>query len=166
MRILQIGQLPKEMGGNYTTGVARVVGELSRYKFGLNEIYLYATNISNENAQKLNSNYCSYLGYVKRPFHMIVHMLFHPFQSLKAYKVYRITDKATSFLHMEFIRDNYERILKAINPDLIHYHGTALSAMHFANQKKLIPILYSPHAMIWVNKLKNDEKHGKSLISD
>ena len=40
MRVLQIGQLPTEMGGNYTTGVARVVGELSRYKFGDNDVFL------------------------------------------------------------------------------------------------------------------------------
>ena len=70
---------------------------------------------------------------------------------LVAYKTYKLTDKA-SFLHMEFIRDNYSRLIKIIKPDLIHYHGTALAAMHFANSKANIPILYSPHAMVWVNE--------------
>ena len=163
MRVLQIGQLPKEMGGNYTTGVARVVGELSRYKFGSNDIFLYATNLSNEKAQKLHSNCCSYLGYVKRPLHMIAHMLLHPYQTMKAYRIYRVTDRATSFLHMEFIRDNFERVIKKTKPDLIHYHGVALSAMHFANLRKQIPILYSPHAMVWVDKKKDDAKQDSVI---
>lgn len=153
MRVLQIGQLPTEMGGNYTTGVARVVGELSKHKFGSHETFLYATNISNEKAQTLCTYKNQYMGYVKRPFHMLFHMLFHPFSTIKAYKTYKLTDKA-SFLHMEFIRDNYSRLIKIIKPDLIHYHGTALSAMHFANSKANIPILYSPHAMVWVDEGK------------
>ena len=32
MRILIIGQLPKEIGGNYTTGAANVVYELSKQR--------------------------------------------------------------------------------------------------------------------------------------
>ena len=163
MRVLQVGQLPKEMGGNYTTGVARVVGELSRYKFGEYEVYLYATNISNENAQKLHSDYCTYLGYVKRPLHMIAHSLMHPIESVKAYKTYRITDKSTSFLHMEFIRDNFSRVIGLVKPDVIHYHGTALSAMHFANLKRRIPVLYSPHAMVWADN-ESDEEKKKQII--
>lgn len=157
MRVLQVGQLPKEMGGHYTTGVARVVGELSRYKFGVHEVYLYATNISNEKAQLLHSEYCTYLGYVKRPFCIIAHIILHPIETLYSFKTYRKTDKATSFLHMEFIRDNYARIIEEVKPDVIHYHGTALSAMFFANMNRKIPILYSPHALVWADKDSNED---------
>ncbi len=149
MRVLQVGQLPVEMGGNYTTGVARVVGELSKHKFGSHETFLYATNMSNEKAQSLCSYNNQYMGYVKRPFHMLFHMLFYPISTLKSYKTYSITDKA-SFLHMEFIRDNFVRVIKLIKPDVIHFHGAALSAMHFATIKTKIPIIYSPHGMVWL----------------
>lgn len=160
MRVLQIGQLPTEMGGNYTTGVARVVGELSKHKFGSDETFLYATNISNEKAQALCTYNNQYMGYVKRPFHMLFHMLLHPLSTWKAYKIYRITDNA-SFIHMEFIRDNFVRIIKLVKPDVIHHHGASLSAMHFANAKTHIPVVYSPHGMVWVD---NESDYQKPIV--
>ena len=45
IKILSIGQLPKEVGGNYTSGIARVVYELSRQYVKGVETYLYASNI-------------------------------------------------------------------------------------------------------------------------
>lgn len=162
MRVLQVGQLPKEMGGSYTTGVARVVGELSRYRFGAHEVFLYATNISNENAHKLHSEHCSYLGYVKRPLYMLMHALLHPSKTIKAFKVYRVLEKNTSFLQMEFIRDNFARVVKKVKPDLIHFHGSALSAMHFANNQ-MVPVLYSPHGLMWVGRDTDDADYQRML---
>ena len=52
MRVLSIGQLPKEIGGNYTTGIAKVVFELSKQSFNDVKMYLYATNISDKFANK------------------------------------------------------------------------------------------------------------------
>ena len=45
MRILIIGQLPKEIGGNYTTGAANVVYELSKQREDGVLYYTYGTNI-------------------------------------------------------------------------------------------------------------------------
>lgn len=150
MRILQVGQLPKEMGGNYTTGVARVVGELSKHKFGSHNVFLYGTNISEAKAKALCSYNNQYMGYVKRPIHIILHIILHPFATIRAYKTYKETEK-TSFFHMEFLRDNFSRVIDIVRPDIIHYHGTALSAMYAANSNRRIPIIYSPHGIMWVN---------------
>ena len=153
MRVLQVGQLPKEMGGFYTTGVARVVGELSKRNFGAHETFLYATNMPNEKAQALSKYKHQYMGYRKRPLHMLFHILMHPRIAIDAYKTYRITETA-SFLHMEFIRDNFNMVINLVKPDVIHFHGTAFSAMHFANVKMNVPIIYSPHAMVGMDENK------------
>lgn len=162
MRVLQIGQLPKEMGGNYTTGVARVVGELSKHKFGQHEVFLYGTNISEEKAHLLCNYKNQYMGYVKRPLHLICHILLHLISSIKAYKTYKVTDNA-SFLHMEFIRDNLSRVIDEVKPDVIHHHGTALSSLYYANKKKNIPIIYSPHGFMWVNEEGGDASYEQRL---
>lgn len=147
-----------EMGGSYTTGVARVVGELSRQKFGHHEVFLYSTNVSNERAKALCSYDNQYMGYVKRPFRLFLHMLMHPFSTFQACQTYRKTD-TTSFLHMEFIRDNFSRVIDLIQPDIIHHHGTALPALYYANLRNRIPVVYSPHGLIWLNNDGGDAEY-------
>ncbi len=163
MRVLQVGQLPKEMGGSYTTGVARVVGELSRYRFGSHQVFLYATNISDADAQKLHSDCCTYLGYRKRPVHILWHLMTRPLETLKAFRLWRRIEKETPAVHMEFIRDNFARVIGTVKPDLIHYHGSALSAMHFANIRHKVPILYSPHGLMWVGRETESADYGQML---
>lgn len=157
-----IGQLPKEMGGNYTTGVARVVGELSKHKFGNHEVFLYSTNISDERARALCTYKNQYMGYKKRPFHLIFHLLLHPLECLQARKTYRLIENV-SFLHMEFIRDNFARVIADTTPDVIHHHGTALSALHYANKRSGIPIIYSPHGIMWMNSECGDIQYMRRL---
>ena len=96
---------------------------------------------------------------------MLSYILLHPFKTIISYKTYRVIEKTTSFLHMEFIRDIFSRIIDIIKPDLIHYHGTALSAMHFANLAKHIPVLYSPHAMVWIDKDFNETNRQNVIES-
>lgn len=57
MRILIIGQLPKEIGGNYTTGAANVVYELSKQREDGVLYYTYGTNITDSAAIKA-SRFC------------------------------------------------------------------------------------------------------------
>lgn len=75
-----------------------------------------------------------------------------------AFKTYKETDKS-SFLHMEFIRDNFSRVISKVKPDVIHHHGTALSAMHYANLKTDIPIIYSPHGIMLINEGNTSEEY-------
>ena len=52
MKVLLIGQLPKEIGGNYTTGAANVVYELSKQREDGVLYYIYGTNITDSAAIK------------------------------------------------------------------------------------------------------------------
>ena len=63
MKILMIGQLPKELGGNYTTGVGNVIYELSKYSTDSMQIYTFATNIKNSIAIKNSCYPYQYIGY-------------------------------------------------------------------------------------------------------
>ena len=63
MKILLIGQLPKEIGGNYTTGAANVVYELSKQKECGVEYYTYGTNIKAIAASKASKYTNQYIGY-------------------------------------------------------------------------------------------------------
>ena len=46
IKVLSIAQLPKEVGGTYTSGIARVAYELSKQSVDGVKTYMYATNIS------------------------------------------------------------------------------------------------------------------------
>lgn len=48
IKVLSIAQLPKEVGGTYTSGIARVAYELSKQSVDGVETYMYATNISSK----------------------------------------------------------------------------------------------------------------------
>ena len=54
-KILIIGQLPSEVGGNYTTGVGNVVYELSKYELNDKQLFVFGSNIKSNVANKLNS---------------------------------------------------------------------------------------------------------------
>jgi len=148
MKILQIGQLPKEMGGNYTTGIARVVGELSKQKFDDDEIFLYGTNIPEKKAKKLCNYLHQYMGYRINPFGMVLDMFKNPMRTWKAWHNYKKYTNA-NVLHMEFFRYNFKKAIDIVRPDLIHFHGSGLIAMHYANLETEIPILLTLHGLMW-----------------
>ena len=151
MKVLIIGQLPKEMGGNYTTGIARVIGELSKHHFGDAEVVVYGTNISNKKASKLN-NYensgCFFVGYKIDPLGMLFQVIRHPMMSKRAFKDFRI-HKDASVLHLEFFRYNFARIIKRVKPDLVNYHGSGFIAMFHANKLYNVPIVLTLHGLMW-----------------
>lgn len=147
-KVFQIGQLPIELGGNYTTGIARVVGELSRYAFGNTEVYLYGTNISDKKASQLESSYTHYKGYRLRPLAIFFRMITHPFNTFKEWRDYR-KKGGNNPIRMEFYKDNFIRIIKEIKPDIIHYHGCGLDAMCNANKSFNIPVIYTFHGLMW-----------------
>ena len=82
MKVLLIGQLPKEIGGNYTTGAANVVYELSKQKVGGVVYYTYGTNITDTAATKASSFMNQYIGYQIRPFRMLMYALRHPMSTI------------------------------------------------------------------------------------
>lgn len=160
MKVLIVGQLPKEMGGHYTTGIARVIGELSKHHFGDADVVVYGTNISNKKAIKLNvdaNQACVFAGYKINPLGLLVHAIRHPKMTIKALIDYKVHGGA-SMLHLEFFRYNFSGIIDEVKPDLIHYHGSGFIAMYHANKKYGVPILLTLHGLMWSGIDSDDPK--------
>lgn len=156
MRILQIGQIPKEMGGNYTTGIARVIGELSFHSFGDGiDMYFYATNISDKRAQKIFNSNCKFLGYSISPIGFFWDLISHPVRTYKEIKRYKETSSANP-LHFAFYRYNFFHAIMKVKPDLIHFHGGGIVALSFANKKTNIPVLNTLHGLMWCGEDNED----------
>ena len=180
MKVLIVGQLPKEMGGHYTTGIARVIGELSKHHFGDADVVVYGTNISNKKAIKLNvdaNQACVFAGYKINPLGLLVHAIRHPKMTIKALIDYKVHGGA-SMLHLEFFRYNFSNLWQfwnidfmlvtlltsqpdksnEVKPDLIHYHGSGFIAMYHANKKYGVPILLTLHGLMWSGIDSDDPK--------
>lgn len=89
IKVLSIGQLPQEVGGSYTTGVTRVVHELSKQQIPDVEQYLYATNVKSEDAEKICTYPHQYMGYKLMLFEVLCNVLKHPLQTMKEWQHYK-----------------------------------------------------------------------------
>lgn len=160
MKVLIVGQLPKEMGGHYTTGIARVIGELCKHHFGELDIVVYGTNISSKKANMLNGDSkqaCVYTGYRINPLGLLYHAIRHPQMTRRAWADFRVYGGA-SILHLEFFRYNYSRIINKVKPDLINYHGSGFIAMYHANKPYGVPIVLTLHGLMWSGIDSEDPK--------
>lgn len=147
VKILTIGQLPKEVGGNYTTGVARVVHELSKQSVDGVQQFLYATNIADEKAKKLCNYPMQYIGYRKLYWKILSNIFFHPIRTIKQWSHYKKVCHVNP-LRMEFHRVNMEEAIKAIKPDIIHNHSSFVSSCFFAAKSYGIPIIRTYHGLV------------------
>ena len=149
MRILIIGQLPKEAGGNYTTGAAKVVHEISKQHIVNVELSVYATNTPEATARK-NSVYPNqYIGYKKDAWGVLKDVLFHPIRTLREWRHYRRIDHENP-LRYAFYKTNIRRAIKLVNPDLIHVNSIGnVSASRFALEGKYTPILLTCHGIFY-----------------
>lgn len=146
MKVLLIGQLPKEIGGSYTTGVANVVYELSQHTVEGLKYYTYGTNIKNKYAKNNSKFVNQFLGYRIRPLHIIYGLLIHPFHRIKEWNHYRKIYHVNP-LHFEIYRDNFVRCIKLVKPDVINIHGTGIAPLKYANQNFNIPIVQTFHGV-------------------
>lgn len=160
MKILQIGQLPQEMGGSYTTGIARVIGELSRYSYGDSELVIYGTNISDKCAKSIKGYPCKFVGYHFQPFRILMNILYHPIETIKEWKKYKQYEGINP-LRMEFYKSNFCRLISEEKPDLIHMHGAGMFALNNANKKYHIPILLTLHGLMWNGDIEDDNASEK-----
>lgn len=147
IKILSIGQLPKEVGGTYTSGIARVAYELSKQSVDGVETYMYATNISSKNAVKISRYTNQYIGYVIKPFSILLEILRHPKRTIKQWLFYK-NKSYENPIRFEFLRYNIKRAIEITKPDLIHMHSGGIDALYFANETK-IPVLLTLHGMMW-----------------
>lgn len=149
MKILQIGQLPKEAGGNYTTGAANVVWELSKQKVDSVIRYTYATNTKHEAAEKLYSYKNEYIGYTVNPFAIAWDFISHPCRTIREWRHYKSVDHINP-LRLAFYRANIAKAINDVQPDMIHVHSISnLSSTAFARNGKKIPILLTCHGIFF-----------------
>lgn len=170
MKVLIIGQLPKEIGGNYTTGVANVVYELSKQKICDIEFYTFGTNISNTSAKKSSMYRNQYIGYQFNIPRIMLYLLSHPLDSLKHIKHYIYVDHQ-NFLRYMFYEDNIRNAIKIINPDIIHVNSLGnVSATKYALGKRRIPILLTCHGIFFrgnkEDTVNKDRTLGNIMLAD
>lgn len=149
MRILLIGQLPKEIGGNYTTGAANVVYELSKQKSCGVEYYTYGTNIKATAANKASKYNNQYIGYRMKPMRMLITAIIHPIATFKHLMHYKIVDHQ-NILRLFFYEDNIRRAIERVQPDLIHVNSiNNVSPVRFAIGNRKIPVLLTCHGIFY-----------------
>ena len=155
MKILLIGQLPKEVGGNYTTGAANVVNELSRQKEDGVEYYTYGTNITAEAAAKASRYLNQYIGYVVKPMRMLTTAFLHPVATFRHLKHYKTVDHQ-NMLRFFFYEDNIREAIEKVQPDLIHVNSiNNVSPVRFALGSRKIPVLLTCHGIFYRGDAKD-----------
>ena len=160
MRILVIGQLPKEVGGNYTTGAANVIYELSKQKFDGCDYFTFGTNIPNVKAISASTYPFQYIGYEKSLKGIVKMFLAHPIKTLKKSYHYIMIDGENP-LRFLFYEANIREAIKKTMPDIIHVHSiTNLSATHFARGGRGTPIILTCHGIFYRGD-PNDEKNKR-----
>ncbi len=121
-KLLILGQIPKEYGGNYTTGVANVIMELSSHLSRHLSLYLYGTNL-NARVQSPIDN-IHFLGYSKRLLLRLVmlHFLTRPLGVFRECRDYR---KVYGVPPIKFFayRVMIQEYIRKIQPDYINAHG-------------------------------------------
>ena len=149
MKILLIGQLPKEIGGNYTTGAANVVYELSKQKECGVEYYTYGTNIKAIAASKASKYTNQYIGYRMKPMSMLMTTFIHPIATLTHLMHYKKVDHQ-NVLRLFFYEDNIRKAIERVQPDLIHVNSiNNVSPVRFAIGNRKIPVLLTCHGIFY-----------------
>ena len=144
MKILMIGQLPKEAGGKGTTGVGNVVYELSKCANNDVEFVVYATNMKDNKSRKEGK--CFYRGSRIRPLASLGHFVSNPLRAIKEYSYYRNKCGHGTVMRYEAFRDNIQRIIKEEKPDVIHCMSLVqMASTYFANRKYGIPTILTEH---------------------
>lgn len=148
IKVLTIGQLPREVGGSYTTGVARVVYELCKKSVSGVEQYVYATNVKNDDARNIKIGKCKCIGYRMLIGRAIFNILSHPFKTIREWKHYKNVCHQNP-LRFEIYKANFQKVIKEVHPDIIHIHGDGIAPLHFALGKKIIPVLRTYHGLVF-----------------
>lgn len=132
-KVLIVGQVPKEYGGSYTTGVANVIVNLLKSASSNDSIsyILWASNLSMQRGSNLN-NYEVY-GISKK--HLLIQFLNYlikfPFKVLNFKKYHKYGMPHFRSLLYEI---SIYHLMNKIHPDIIHVHNIAfLPSTYFAN---------------------------------
>lgn len=153
-KVLMIGQLPKEAGGNYTTGAAKVLFELSKQHTENVMLHTFATNLKNSKAKRISQYSCEYIGYRYLLLDIIIDILCHPIKTIKEWQHYMRVDHDTPFRYALY-KANIKRAIKEIQPDIIHVHSIGnVSPVRFALGSKNTPLLLTCHGIFYRGESK------------
>lgn len=163
MKVLLIGQLPKEIGGNYTTGAANVVFELSKQHATEVVYYTFGTNISSSAASKASAYPNQYIGYRFKPFRILFNSFIHPLKTLHHWLHYHKVDHQ-SILRYAFYEDCIREAIKITQPDIIHVNSIDnVSPVRFALENNRIPILLTCHGIFYRGDVSDVIKRDRAL---
>lgn len=159
MKVLLVGPISKDVGGSYTTGICKVVWELSRQISTEVVYYVSSTNISNRKAKRLCKYPYQYNGYRWLLGSMANDFLFHFRRTMKEMKYYKNVLHENP-LKWEFYKVNMIRDINLVKPDIIHVHQS-ISALHFANTKH-IPTIVTMHGVFYRGKNGQERLEGRA----
>ena len=154
IKVLLIAQLPKEVGGNFTTGAANVAYELSKQNPKNIVYFTYGTNLSHRAAVKASAYPHQYIGYKFNPLRMACRALLHPIETYKHLMHYHRVDHQNVF-RFAFYEDNIRKAIDDVKPNLIHVNSiNNVSPVRFAIGDRKIPMLLTCHGIFY----RGDEK--------
>ncbi len=165
MKVLMIGQLPKEVGGSYTTGVCNVVYELSKCSAKDTKLFIYATNLYSKIDKSASGTI--YYETKMRYLNVIWNIVRRPLSSFKQWLYYKNVTHMSP-IRCEFYKDNFERVIRDVQPDIIHCMNIIqMAPLYYANQKYKKPILLTIHGVFFDNdKSVEDLSKGNVLLAD
>lgn len=163
MKILHIGQLPTNAGGNYSTGMGKVVYELSNCNYNLDDIFIYATNANEKLLKSPTSSKCKYLGY---RYNLISFFVFYFKNFIKLSRLVKKIHRFSSYNIFRglFYTYNFNRVIRIISPDVIHIHSIDY-ALPLSTLREIykIPVLLTCHGVFNIEELKRQNLYIESL---
>lgn len=161
-KILIIGQLPKEHGGSYTTGVANVIVNLLPFiPYDQFEKQLWASNIK----KYRNKDIYNTTVYGVNKYRLVLLFLSYFFKYPKRI----ITFKKYSKFGVKPLRNIiYEiciaKLINKIKPDVIHVHNIGfLPAVYFSNNKINANILLTYHGFFYNDNYSIEQALKKGI---
>lgn len=145
IRILAVGQLPVEAGGNYTTGMGKVMLELSGQSYPGAD---YATLALNAADRKVSGN--RHIGYVLPVGRLIAEVLLHPVRLVREIADYRRYLDYSPWRAL-FYRLNIDRAIARTSATCVHLHSIdhVLPFSH-ANQAGTVSSVLTCHGIFGV----------------
>ncbi len=146
--ILAVGQLPVEAGGNYTTGMGKVMLELSGQSYPGAD---YATLALNASGRKVTGS--RHIGYVLPVCSLIAEVLMHPVRLAREIADYRRYLDYSPWRAL-FYRLNIDRAIKRTSATCVHLHSIdhVLPFSH-ATQSRTVSSILTCHGIFGVGDL-------------
>lgn len=161
-KLLIVGQLPKEFGGTYTTGVANVIVNLlpfiSKSRF---DIHLWASNILTSRINDIYKSKVYGISKKRLVFLTIKYIIRHPKRVLTFLKYKEFGIKPIRNLIYEIC---INELIYKTKPDIIHVHNIGfLPSVFFANNKENHNILLTYHGIFYNDKSSMEQSLRKGV---